>query len=270
MIGTLQTISDGGFWEWLSRLESDSNSTQYLHIIRKAQMESDYLLDLLKAPAYEQKSSDVFDKLSLYMPRQYFLEVDFCAKTYATIFSRVFPPLMARVGELAYTEWLLYTEPDNIRYRDHLVHMFKVAYTEDLLLSKIEGLRSKVISCQFQCSHFKKWCDNRKLDISSLDEDEKGEIVDLASFFAGLFHDFGYGYYFHCQYKKRLFKLYEWILPAADPTDTGSQMVQVLLQSLACEFVKNNHAWLRENRVSDVTQASVVSGFLHDCLPLNH
>ena len=266
------TFRDKDFWGWLLNPEPSSGTTRYLSRIAKNQIEAGYVLDLLKEDQYDRQSSEIFEKLSYYMPRQYFLEVDFCAYTYATIFSQVFPPLMARVGELAYTEWLLYTEPDILRYRDHLVHMFKVAYVGDQLLS-IDDLKANLTSSQFQCSHFDKWCRDRVLNLSSFNQDDKNEIMDLAFFFAALFHDFGYGYFFHRKYKGRLFRLYEWLLPGSDLTDSTSRGVQLMLRSLACAFVKHNHAWFNLSeriKASQTLQRSVVSGFLHDCLPLNH
>jgi len=274
MNGKTLSLNNNDFWDWLSNLDSDLNTTKYLELIRKNQIDPSYILELLNETQYEKRSTEIFDKLSVYMPRQYFLKVDFCAKAYATIFSQIFPPLMARVGELAYTEWLLYTEPENSRYRDHLIHMFKVAYVGDRLFSSIADFKQKIISCQFKCDHFNEWCCDKKINVSLLKEDDKNEIIELAYFFTALFHDFGYGYFFHCMYKKHLFKLYGGILATSNLTDISSQGVNMLLQSLACAFVKNNHAWLQtrnnSNTAHDALQDSVVLGFLHDCLPLNH
>jgi len=211
--------------------------------------------------------SKIMDNLSLVMPRRYFLEVQYCAKAYATLFGKLFPALAVYVDQLAYIEWLLYTEPDNPGYRDHLVHMFKVAFVCEQFLS-VDRLLTKVVDNQFQSEHFLAWCDIQKIKVAAWSFETRVKVVKIALFLAGLFHDFGYGYYFHSKYKNKLFKIYQWLLPDANQVDTNTWGTRMMLQSLPSAFVKKCHWWLRENKSKN--EHEVIAGFYRDCLPLNH
>lgn len=207
--------------------------------------------------------SKIMDNLSLAMPRRYFLEVQYCAKAYATFFSSVLPTLASHVDQLAYIEWLLYTEPGNPGYRDHLVHMFKVAFVCAQLLS-VENLLSTAVNSQFKADHFLSWCDRQKISPSGWNSKERKTVLELALFLAAIFHDFGYGYYFHAKYRAELFKIYQWLLPEGNPSDTNTRV----LQSLPSAFIKENHGWLKSR--SSENEQDVIAGFYRDCIRLNH
>ena len=267
------------FWDWMSPLSPDENSGIQQYIQKLAKRITETGLFVVQGNENSMRNStSIMEKLSLCMPREYFLEVQFCAYTYATILGKVFPPLTHSVGELAYIEWLLYVEPDYRRYRDHLVHMFKVAFTGDQFLSN-QTLLDEVSAKQFESVHFQHWCKARQLhSIEQLwrdeeneeNEKEKKEIVKIAFFIAALFHDFGYGYFFLRKYKERLHKLYRWLPLDADSADIHAHGTRKLLHSLPAEFVRNYHGWLNSKKNCDIHANSSVVGFFRDCLPLNH
>ncbi len=270
---TTYHLNDNKLWEWINPKEYDNNLCieQYLKLISEEQIDSDYIISLLGNNT-PQNSSLIMENLSLFLPRDYFLEVQYCAKTYASIFGQIFPPLTAYVDQLTYIEWLLYTELDHPKYRDHLVHMFKVAFVIDSLLNENE-IENKIISLQFSSIHFKEWCKSRNFQIKEWSDKEKKNVIRMASFLTSMFHDFGYGYYFLREYKKRLFPIYEWLLPGADPTDINTSSMKRLLKSLPAFFVQEHHYWLNptsNNKKNMKIKDNVVAGFFYDCLPLNH
>ena len=263
-----KTLTDELFWNWVANngSMSDRGINAYLRTIACNQLDTGYIVELMHEYDYREPSK-IMENLSFCIPRWYFLEIQFCAKMYATVFGKVFPPLVSQVDQLAYIEWLLYTEPSSLRYRDHLVHMFKVAFVGDQLLA-IRKLLSRISSWQFSSSHFISWCKERKILIGKWKSNDKEEVLKIAFFLAALFHDFGYGYFFLTKYKERLFKLYPWLLPRADPTDTNTSSTRMLLQSLPSLFIRKHHAWLN-GMISD-NMDIVLAGFYRDCLPLNH
>ena len=260
-------LNDDSFWQWMYPEESNSGVYAYLSKIADNELDSAYVVEVLKESSIHEQSS-IMANLCLCMPRRYFLEIQSCIRTYATLFGRVFPPLVSHVDQLAYIEWLLYTEPGDLRYRDHLVHMFKVAFVADQLLS-LESISSKITEYQYNSDHFKKWCKARKFQADKWDPETQKDILKIAFFLAALFHDFGYGYYFLRKYKGRLFRLYRWLLPGADPTDIDAFSTKIILQSLPSFFVKKHHSCLDELKSKD-SDKNVLAGFYHDCLPLNH
>ena len=235
------TLNDEHFWDWMIPQEPNGGIYAYIKPFATNQLDSGYLLESLNEDSI-QGPSRIMENLDRCMPREYFLEIQYCAKTYATMFSKVFPPLASHVDQLAYIEWLLYTETDNLNYRDHLVHMFKVAFAGDQLLSH-SSIVEIMLNKQFRSEHFQRWCENWKIDIKRWGDDDRVKIIKLAFFLAALYHDIGYGYFFMQKYKKRLFKVNKWLLPDADPTDINADNTRFLLQSLSGLFIEKYHNW---------------------------
>lgn len=256
-------------WKWMAigKSKDDTKTLDYyLRIIAHNQVNEDYIIKLKKENYFKQPD-DIMKNLSLMMPREYFLELQFCAKTIAAVFGTVFPPLASHIEQLAYIEWLLYTEPGYTKYRDHLVHMFKVAFAGDRLLSIF---LERICLFQFQSPHFKKWIKG-KFNISVIKKEERKEIIRMAFFLAAVFHDFGYGYYFHNRYQQRLYKINDWLLPGADLTDINGPLFQKFKTSLPYSFIEENHIWCsKSDKLNDMQKPLIISGFFRDCLPLNH
>jgi len=298
-------LNENVFWGWMhpnpTSITSDKNKGAaggidvYLEWISKNEVDSGYIVESFCEDNWN-KNTSIMETLSTYMPRWYFLEVQFCAMIYAKVFGSVFPPLATQVDQLMYIEWLLYTEPDNFRYRDHLVHMFKVAFVGDRLLAN-ESLLEKIIDWQFGSKHFGEWCIDQNISPSNWaaddknEEKDKKEIVRIAFFLAALFHDFGYAHKFFRDYKEKLFKVYPWLLPEADPTDINMPGTKILLQSLPSSFIREHHCWLNSQysgfsiNINDnssthwikhegLNQSKInnylIAGFFRDCLRLNH
>ncbi len=246
--------------------------SDYLRDIADSEIDKGYIAESVGQDS-TMRHPPTMQALRKCVPYSYFLEIQFCAAVYATVFAKVFPPLAREVHQLAYIEWLLYTEPDHEEYRDHLVHMFKVLFVGDQLLS-VEPLLSRVAEWQFRSKHFKSWCEEGEIAVDSdrWDESEQKKIVRMAFFLAAIFHDFGYGYHYLRKYKQKLFRLYHWLSPGADHVDIDVIGTQALLKSLPALFIRKHHSWLNPNpqpRESDV-DSSVVAGCFRDCLPLNH
>lgn len=266
-------LKDARFWDWMDgdNKYNKAGLVGYTDIIVELIGRADYL-SWMSNPGKSLEHSKIMNNLSLIMPRRYFLEVQYCAKAYATLFGKLFPTLAVHVDQLAYIEWLLYTEPDNPGYRDHLVHMFKVAFVCEQFLS-MNRLLTKVVNSQFQSKHFLEWCDMQEIKVAAWSFETKKKVVKIALFLAGLFHDFGYGYYFHSKYKNKLFKIHQWLFPDANQVDTNTCGTRMMLRSLPSAFVKKYHWWLRKNESKEnksENKNEVVAGFYRDCLPLNH
>ncbi len=258
-------LDDKSFWKWMeiSHAGDTDGINKYLKIIADNEVDKEYVVELMKQDI-PKKTSSIMNNLRQCMPRSYFEEIQFCAGTYATILGKIFPPLVPQIDQLAYIEWLLYTEPGYLGYRDHLVHMFKVAFVGYKLFPK---LMSDIVEWQFSSEHFHSWCKKSNIDFHEWETSEKENVVQMAFFMAALFHDFGYGYFFLKKYKQRLFKLYEWLLPGADPADIDTPGTQSLLKSLPAFFIEKHHGWLTN---TSENRDNVIAGFFRDCLPLNH
>lgn len=258
-------LTDDVFWKWMENenLDKDSGIPGYLKFITDTLYGEHYDLESLGTDSFREDSS--MENLSLSVPREYFLEIQYCAKIYATMLGKVFPQLASHIDQLAYIEWLLYTEPGWQFYRDHMVHMFKVAFICDNLLS-FSPLLDKVIEYQFNSGHFMNWCTDQSIQTGGWPTEDRREVVRLGLFWAALFHDIGYGHFFLTKYKKRLFNLYQWLMPRADPTDVDAAATKSLLQSLPSQFVRKYH----DSKHSQKIAHHAIAGFFHDCLPLNH
>lgn len=261
-------LKDTRFWDWMDgdNKYNKAGLVGYTDMIVELIGRADYL-SWMSNSGENPEHSKIMNNLSLVMPRKYFLEVQYCAKAYATLFGKLFPTLAVYVDQLAYIEWLLYTEPDNPGYRDHLVHMFKVTFVCEQFLS-VSRLLTKVVDNQFQSEHFLAWCEMEEIKVEAWSFETKVKVVKIALFMAGLFHDFGYGYYFHSKYKNKLFKIYQWLLPDANQVDTNTWGTRMMLRSLPSAFVKKYHWWLQKNESKN--EDEVIAGFYRDCLPLNH
>lgn len=268
------SLNNRDFWGWLKNLSSEKLGG-YLRLIAENQTNPEYVIKLKKENDLNKSTDNIMKKLSLLMPREYFLELQFCAKTFAGICGTIFPPLVSHIEQLAYIEWLLYMEPGYPKYRDHLVHMFKVAFTGDRLLT-YGDISEKICHLQFnsekpdQPEHFKKWLKENRLILPE-EADQKG-ILQMAFFLAAIFHDFGYGYYFHNLYQERLFKINTWLQPGTDLTDINTPFFQRFRKSLPYFFIEQHHMGCSklDKAVEDKHKKRIISGFFRDCLPLNH
>jgi len=238
----------------------------YLNIISNNQIDKGYIVEQIANRTMD--SSIIMGYLRNNIPRKYFLELQFCAKTYTTILGKIFPPLAPYICELVYIEWLLYIEPSVPRYRDHLVHMFKVAHLMDVFLRDNE-LYEKLVSLQFDSAHFNTWCKNNSIRTDSWSDNKKKEVMKMSCFIAALFHDFGYGYYFLQRYNDRLLTIYSWMPSNTNPVDAKASSCNHIISSLPAQFIIAHHEWLGKPRRTDNID-HLVAGFFRDCLPLNH
>ena len=180
-------LDDPLFWEWMASSYAGTSEgiNDYLYLIAGNEIDKGYLIEAFSDNAPE-THSNIMSNLKQFVPYEYFLEIQFCASVYATVFGRVFPPLASHVDQLAYIEWLLYAEPGHPFYRDHLVHMFKVAFVGDQLLS-VEKLLSKITEWQFKSKHFEDWYLYRKIRVDKWNPSEQKDVVRMAFLLAALF-----------------------------------------------------------------------------------
>jgi len=259
------TFSNGTFWKWVGKLIK--NNIRYFDDM----IDVEYYTTGQRFRSNSENRLSMFRKLKESMPSNYFHEMEYCALAYSVVFGKVFPPLTQHIEELAYIEWLLYVEAENLDYRDHFVHMLKVSFACDMIQNILCG---DIVKWQFDSTHFKEWVKEEKVYFN---EDKKENIVKAAIFLAAIFHDFGYGYKFVRGYEEKLFKLN---LLGCDSVDITKSRSDVINKSLLARFIIEHHEWYQrtkkdleekpEERLKKIRQENIPCGFIRDCLPLNH
>lgn len=259
------TLSNKEFFKWASSLVSGSDA-KYINYIssmlnRKRYFSNEHYLS-------EYRNSSIFSRLKAVMPRQYFLEIEYCALAYMSVLGNIFPSIAKEIEHLAYIEWLCYVEPNKLYYRDHFVHMLKVAFVTEKILSHDSSLEKAITGWQFNSKHFLDWLKKEKLYFL---EENKNKIISSAILFASLFHDFGYGYKFLREYEVRLDSLN---LIGCDSIDITKNRSKIIKKSLLGKFICNNHEWVKSlgttRKITSEQEENVILGFVRDCLSLNH
>ena len=257
------TISNESFWTWVSSL-IEGGESDCINFMSRMIDERRYFANETNTL---NPSSDfsMFCHLKKVMPKDYFREMEYCALAYSTIFEKLFPPLSKHIEQLAYIEWLCYMEPEHLNYRDHFVHMLKVAFVCHVILSSSKAWSDNIMDWQFNSEHFSNWCTKQKIHFS---DREKNNIINTAVFLSSIFHDFGYGYRFLRRYEEKLFKLN---LLGCDSIDITKKRADIIKRSLLGKFILCHHEWSNKNRnLSDNQEENTLLGFVRDCLPLNH
>ena len=259
-------LSNEAYWGWVEDIIKNSVEEKF-NFFPKMVRKGHCIISRVKEEKYSDHFS-IFSYLKKVMPRGYFREMEYCALAYSTIFGKISPNLAKNIEQLAYIEWLCYVEPQNPNYRDHFVHMLKVAFVYDEIISKNEEIKSKLMKLQFNKSkHFSSWIAQRGLDF---DKSQKKDIITAAYFLASIFHDFGYGYKFLRSYEERLFKLN---ILGSDSIGITKARSETIKKSLLGEFILNHHVECKKrliNHLSDKQKDTLLFGFMRDCLPLNH
>ena len=279
-------LDDNSFWEWLNLgIVAQKPENRYF----RPNSNRDYvrLLSLLMQNHWDSialnthvggisKSTRTLDRLSRYIPRKYFLELQFCLAAYSSVFATLFPSMLSHLDNLPYIEWLLYMEPDDERYRDHLVHMFRVAFVCDRLIQLL-AIRQKAGEFQFSSRHFLKWCQERlDTDPSSWDDSRKDRVLYAATYLSAVFHDVGYGYHFLSKYRQRLAGVLPVLTQGEATADLHHRDMVNIRNSLAAKFVSKYHCAFQDKGSLDnqesfpANQEVILSGFFRDNLGLNH
>jgi hypothetical protein len=259
------------FWNWVSGLFTTNTGDRinnYLKCISSLEIDQTYLIENIQKGSTNSNYSLILRKLKDCIPPYYFLEIQYSILAYSTIFSKIFPPLVKHIEQLAYIEWLLCVEPEKTNYRDHLVHMFKVAFVCDSFIYNNDGFLKQLISYQFESNHFNKWLKDRNLYIN---KGNKCNILKIATFIAALFHDFGHGHRFINNYRKKLFNLG---LPGFESIDVSENTLKLLTNSLLIRFIVRHHKSIRTTRLSNPSKnikvRNAALGFIRDCISMNH
>ena len=262
-------LSDDKFWDWMHNSKPEKghraikNNVSYMEELSGMMVPTAYLVYL---PHNSKNNAQTMTMLSKRIPRKYFLELQYCMTIYAKIFGTLFPEMLENISDLAYIEWLLYVEPDNEKYRDHMIHMFKVAYICSHLIS-IPGMLKKITLNQFSSKHFQEWCKSQGIIVSNWSSSYQGKIMEVALYIASIFHDIGYGHYYLNEYRQRLSRVCRWILPESDPSQKDHRDTKILLKSLTSFFINKEHPLCKPGEKNNKV---IISGFIRDCLQLNH
>jgi len=261
------TLSNKKFWVWIKYIIKHNGGKKLDLITKMIDIDHYCITSTVKGEKYPDNFS-IFSYLKKVMPRGYFREMEYCALAYSTIFGKILPNLAINIEQLAYIEWLCYVEPENPNYRDHFVHMLKVAFVYDKIISKNNKIKRKLLKLQFNKSnHFSSWIAQRGLDF---DKSQKKDIIAAAYFLASIFHDFGYGYKFLRDYEERLFKLN---IIGSDSIGITKVRSEIIKKSLLGEFILNCHVECENQSIDNLSNKqkdNLLFGFIRDCLPLNH
>ena len=276
-------LDEASFWDWMSfgisvmepgngdfLPESNRGYVRLLSLMMQNHWES---IALNRHVGGSTKSAETLDNLSRHIPRKYLLELQFCLAAYGSVFATLFPSMLSHLDNLPYIEWLLYMEPDNERYRDHLVHMFRVAFVSDRFM-QIQPIRQKAREFQFSSKHFLGWCQEKlRTDPSGWDSPRKDRLLYTAIYLSAIFHDVGYAYYFLSQYRQRLVGVLPTLTQGEATADLHHRDMANIRDSLAAKFAaKYHHAFLSAGFIpnKEVILKVILSGFFRDNLVLNH
>ena len=278
------SLSKDSFWEWMSpeRLIEEpgcpgslpESNKGYVHLL-SLMMNSESLT--LNIPiARNTKGARTLDSLSRHIPRKYLLELQYCLAAYGSVFATLFPNMLSHLDNLSYIEWLLFMEPDNEKYRDHLVHMFQVAFVCQQLM-QLKVIRKQGLDLQFSSKHFVEWCQERiDTDPFGWDENRKNRVLCAAIYLSAIFHDVGYGYYFLGKYRQRLAGILPILTQSESTTDLHNRDMVNIRSSLAAKFISKHHHAYQEGEHPTPREIFfgkhdvLLSGFFHDNLKLNH
>lgn len=272
-------LSEDSFWEWMrlgiSVKEPENNyflpesNKGYVHLLSMMMQNHWESIALNRLPGGSPKGARTLDRLSRHIPRRYLLELQFCLAAYGSVFATLFPSMLSHLDNLPYVEWLLHMETDNERYRDHLVHMFRVAFVCDRLM-QLQAIRQKASEFQFSSTHFLKWCQEKLItDPSGWGNPRKDRLLCTAIYLSAIFHDVGYGYYFLNEYRKRLAAVLPTLTQGEAPADLHHRDMAIIRSSLAAKFAAKYHHGFQENE-SPAKEEVILSGFFRDNVGLNH
>lgn len=273
------SLDEASFWDWMSfgisvmepgngdfLPESNRGYVRLLSLMMQNHWES---IALNRHVGGSAKSAGTLDNLSRHIPRKYLLELQFCLAAYGSVFATLFPSMLSHLDNLPYIEWLLHMEPDNERYRDHLVHMFRVAFVSDRLI-QIQAIRQKAREFQFSSSHFLEWCQEKlRTDPSGWDSPRKDRLLYAAIYLSAIFHDVGYAYYFLSRYRQRLVGVLPTLTQGEATADLHHRDMANIRNSLAAKFAAKHHHGFQENECPANGEV-ILSGFFRDNLGLNH
>ncbi len=277
-------LDEQSFWEWMSlSLKKPGNSNVlpesnkgYVRLLSLMMHNSWESIALNRPAGGSPKGARTLDRLSRHIPRNYLLEIQFCLAAYSSVFATLFPSMLSHLDDLSYIEWLLHMEPDHERYRDHLVHMFRVAFVCERLM-QLQVVHQKGIEFQFSSTHFLEWCQEKLgIDPSRWDRSRKDKVLFAAIYLSAIFHDVGYGYYFLSQYRQRLAGVLPALTQGEATVDLHNRDMANIRNSLAAKFASKYHHAFRENEhpvqkdIFTANQEVILSGFFRDNLGLNH
>lgn len=273
------SLDENSFWKWMS-LGTCSEKPRAAYFQPKSNNDHVHLLSMMMENHWESialnrhtgessKSAKTLDSLSRHVPRKYLLELQFCLAAYSSVFATLFPSMLSYLDNLPHIEWLLHMDPDNEKYRDHLVHMFRVAFFCNRLI-QLEAICQKAREYQFSSTHFLKWCQEKVgNDPSRWDRSKKDRLVNAAIYLSAIFHDFGYGYYYLNLYRQRLAGVLPSLVQSEATADVQHRDMERMQNSLAAKFAtKYHHAF--QTTQFPANEKVILSGFFRDNLGLNH
>lgn len=106
---------------------------------------------------------------------------------------RFHPAFRVMLKDHLYAELLLYAESDYKRYREHIVHPYKVMAIGAWVMEEVERLVPSIGKNLRSNTRVIQLVDSLRLATSALDDPH---VIKTAWWLAGLFHDLGYMFYF--------------------------------------------------------------------------
>lgn len=166
-------------------------------------------------PRETDQPKSIFEILKKWYPQNYFNQLHYLALKFYFIMRLVFPSFLNFVNYYHFFEWLQHHDPEKPGYRDHLVHVFKVAYLGQWILDKGKPL-DNLISLVKSNMRIQDFLGRMGIDESEINED----VLTRAWWLASLFHDIGYAFdFFHTKLEpkvKKMFPFYQTNLASID------------------------------------------------------
>ena len=231
----------------------------------------------LEFGSWAPSNEDVAKKISemrLVVPPWYWHRLRFCAFHFFTFWNFLWPGFAEVTNEMCFLEWLLHVEPGNLKYRDHLLHMFKVACIGTWLINQkpfAYRLREEIGS-PLHWETTESWVKRngsfhsnfpRNLGTSKAEKSNFETVVKWAFRLSALLHDFGYGYSFRRDFDACTSRMNRWMSNSCFNSEPSLHSHGLFEKSLAAHNIRK---WLGEGDHLDRR----LSGLVRDNLLLNH
>jgi hypothetical protein len=200
------------------------------------------------------------------VPAWYWHRLRFAAFHYHTFWASFWPAFARTTDEICFVEWLLHMEPGNLNYRDHILHMFKVACLGTWLLeddSFADLLAGRVFRAS---SRTERWYRGPQR-LRSLPASERRELIRWAFLLAALLHDLGYAYFFRQVYDAHTQSLNQWMANSSHNSEASAKCQQLFADSLLASYLSRKTG---EPLSADQSSRRRLTGVLRDHLTLNH
>jgi hypothetical protein len=151
-------------------------------------------------------TESIYSRFASKLPKQMADEMLYLLNRLLDITRKIHPCFETIMLNNAYAEGLLYANLDNEKYRDHIIHPFKVAVLARWLLEESEKLE-EIKNHLKENEKIKEVLSFLNLPKAVFDEDND-KIIKCALWLAGFFHDIGYFHSLFHKVEERVKQLY--------------------------------------------------------------